>query len=228
MRVRRSDSSRLEAFSDGVFAFAATLLVVSLEVPQSFDELLADLSGFGAFALGFATLIMLWMVHHAYFRRYALEDRWTIVLNGALLFVILFYVFPLKFVAAGITGFVFGVGDYSRMPMLDSHDDLATLFVLYGLGFALIFTCVSLMYRHAARRADVLGLDARERHEAQTLKRHYAIFVPVALLSMLLAWLQVGITMGAPGWIYALLGPLCWAHGIWSERAAPLAAEPAG
>src|SRR5690606_25563506 len=100
MLQRRSDSTRLEAFSDGVFAFAATLLVVSLEVPNSFSELLADLSGMGAFALGFLALVLLWAVHNAYFRRYALEDGWTIALNACLLFVILFYVFPLKFVAA--------------------------------------------------------------------------------------------------------------------------------
>lgn len=222
MRVRRRDPSRLEAFSDGVFAFAATLLVVSLEVPDSFAELLDDLSGFGAFALGFGALVLLWTVHNAYFRRYGLEDRWTIALNGCLLFVILFYVFPLKFVAAGMTAIVFGMGDYTRMPTIDSLDELATLFLLYSLGFVLIFAFLSLMYRHATRRADVIGLDAAELREAHMLKRHYLIFVLVGLLSMLLAWLDVGVRFGLPGWIYVLLGPLCWAHGAWSERKAAL------
>ena len=45
------------------------------------------------------------------------------------------------------------------------------------------------------------------------LKRHYAIFVAVGVLSMLLAWLGVGLPLAVPGWIYALVGPLCWWHG---------------
>lgn len=223
MRNRRTESTRLEAFSDGVLAFAATLLVVSLEVPDSFDELLDDLSGFGAFALAFGALILLWTVHNAWFRRYGLQDRWTIALNGCLLFVILFYVFPLKFVAAGITGLLFGIGDYSRMPRTESLDQLSSLFLLYGLGFVLIFTVVSLMYRHAARRAEVLNLDPSELREAHQLTRHYAILVVVGLLSMLLAWLEIGLEIGLPGWIYVVIGPLCWAHEFWSERRRPLA-----
>lgn len=82
---RMPPSSRLEAFSDMIFAFAATLLVVSLDVPKSISELAADLSGFLGFAASFGALILIWTVHHAYFRRYSLEDAWTIALDSLLL-----------------------------------------------------------------------------------------------------------------------------------------------
>lgn len=221
MGRRRAEQSRLEAFSDGVFALAATLLVVSLEVPATLDGMLAELSGIGAFALGFAALVLIWSVHNGFFRRYGLQDNWTVALNGCLLFVVLYYVFPLKFVVAGFTGYVLGIGDYARMPLLSSLDELKTLFLLYSLGFVLIFVFVALLYRHAVRRAGELGLDAFEHWEARFLARHYGLFVVVGLLSMLLAWLGVGLAYGVPGYVYALLGPLCWGHGVWSDRNRP-------
>jgi uncharacterized membrane protein len=74
---------RLEGFSDAL-AFALTLLVVSLEVPRSFDELLATLRGAPAFAVCFALFWIIWREHHRFFRRFALEDATTVTLNAVL------------------------------------------------------------------------------------------------------------------------------------------------
>lgn len=197
--LRRSDSTRLEALSDGVFAFAATLLVVSLQVPGTFDELMADLSGLGAFAVSFGALLLIWAVHNAYFRRYGLEDGMTQVLNGCLLFVVLFYVFPLKFVAAGVTSMVFGIDVERTGRMITSYDELSQLFMLYSFGFFLIFAIVSLMYAYAARRAPELALDTAQLAEAHFLKRHYAIFALVAIVSIAFAYWRIGLAIGGAG-----------------------------
>jgi uncharacterized membrane protein len=95
--ARRHEISRLEAFSDAAFAFALTLLVVSLNVPRSYDELMTLVRGFPSFACCFALLFWIWHEHNMFFRRYGLQDAWTVFLNGLLLFVVLFYVYPLKF-----------------------------------------------------------------------------------------------------------------------------------
>jgi uncharacterized membrane protein len=64
---RGHESTRLEVFSDAVFAFAVTLLVVSLEVPRTFQELMASMRGFLAFGACFAILINLWYHHYRFF-----------------------------------------------------------------------------------------------------------------------------------------------------------------
>src|SRR4028119_2330965 len=94
---RGEDVLRIEGFADAVFAFALTLLVVSLEVPNTFDELLATMRGFFAFAISGGLLYSVWCDHYRFFRRYGLQDNLTMHLSSVLLFVVLFYVYPLKF-----------------------------------------------------------------------------------------------------------------------------------
>jgi len=57
-----------------VFALAVTLLIVSLEVPETFNDLWAKMQGFGSFAISFAILFQVWYTQHIFFRRYGLQD----------------------------------------------------------------------------------------------------------------------------------------------------------
>jgi hypothetical protein len=96
-RWRGGEIARIEGLSDAVFAFAVTLLVVSLEVPKTFNELSSLMRGFVPFAICFAMLMQVWRQQFVFFRRYNLQDTVSLVLNCVLLFVVLFYVYPLKF-----------------------------------------------------------------------------------------------------------------------------------
>src|SRR6476620_2267469 len=90
-RWRGAEIARIEGLSDAVFAFAVTLLVVSLEVPKTFYELAELMRGFAPFAISFTLLMQVWHEQYRYFRRYNLQDSPSILLNCALLFVVLFY-----------------------------------------------------------------------------------------------------------------------------------------
>ena len=153
---RTHEISRIEAFSDAVFAFALTLLVVSLQVPKSYDELMNLMSGFPAFACCFGVLLWIWYEHNLFFRRYGLQDPYTVLLNGTLLFVVMFYVYPLKFMFdSGFSQFI-PKASQGAVPMTLAQ--LARASAIYGLGFVALFIMFALLYRHAYRKRHELGL----------------------------------------------------------------------
>src|SRR5678815_5860766 len=108
-RLRGREVSRLESFSDAVFGFALTLLVVSLDVPRTFSDLLNTMRGFPAFAICFILLAVIWNSHYKFSRRYGLDDGTTRFLTCVLLFIVLVYVYPLKFLFnLSINDMIFG------------------------------------------------------------------------------------------------------------------------
>lgn len=213
---RGQGTGRLEALSDAVFAFSATLLVVSLEVPKTFAELTASLAGFVAFGFSFALLMMIWTAHHGFFKRYALEDVGTIAINSVLLFLVLFYVYPLKFMTSMVTGWHLGLEDVR--DMIEGKSDVMQLLLIYSAGFIAVYLCFVLLYATALKKRRQLGLDELEIFDGRMMMRHYAIYIGVGVLSIALTLADVGLTIGLPGWIYALIGPLCASHSVWSER----------
>ena len=89
------DITRLESFSDAVFGFVATLLVVSIDVPTDFSGLLDRLAGFPGFAVGFLVLTLFWARHRAFFKRFGHYDGGVLLANAAvLLSLLLFSCFP--------------------------------------------------------------------------------------------------------------------------------------
>src|SRR3954453_6608305 len=135
-RLRGHEITRLESFSDGVFGFALTLLVVSLDVPKSFSDLVATMRGFPAFALCFLFLALIWNGHYKFCRRYGLDDGICRFLTCVMLFLVLFYVYPLKFLFNfSITALVFG----SAPTVAMTGPQFSTLLVIYGLGFAAVY-----------------------------------------------------------------------------------------
>jgi uncharacterized membrane protein len=165
-RPRSHGVSRIEAFSDVVFGFSLTLLVVSLEVPRTFDALLADMRGFVPFAMCFSIFALVWWEHHNFFRRYGLEDGTTATLNFILLFVMLLYTYPLKFLFTGIFNEVTGYKNVNEAngqagSWLNAQQT-PTLMIIYGLGYATVFLVFVLLYWNALRQKRALQLTALE------------------------------------------------------------------
>jgi uncharacterized membrane protein len=224
-RWRSREVSRLEGLADAVFGFAITLLVVSLEVPRTFDDLLAMMATFPAFAISFALLLLVWYQHYVYFRRYDIEDGLTMVLNSALLFVVLFYVYPLKFVWTFLANIVIRGDPRVRLPggemvyAIQRHQSDA-LMIVYGLGFIAVFAIFTLLYWHAYRRRAEMELDDLEVHDTRVEIVSNLLYVAVGLLSVAIAALHVGgaASPAIAGFTYALLGPVHYLHGRYAGK----------
>lgn len=223
-RWRSGEMTRIEAFSDAVFAFAVTLLVVALEVPHTFEELANAMKGFGAFAICFAMLTMVWHSHVKYFRRYGLQTHRASVLNCCLLFVVLFYVYPLKFLFTFLVGSFTGgrlmPHEATSTPMLQSTDQVVRLMVIYGLGFAAVFFILYLMYRHAYALRDELELNPLEVHHTKHEMMNHLAMVGFGLISALLAWVLPPRLAGLAGFLYAGIGFYHWiaASLMWKKH----------
>lgn len=204
-RFRGHEVRRIEAFSDAVFAFAVTLLIVSLEVPKSFEELMVTMRGFFAFGISFVLLMMIWYEQNIFFRRYGLDDLKTIVLNCTLIFVVLFYVYPLKFLFTLL--FSNQIYGESNSPFLMKVSDFPKLMMVYGIGYILIYLLFSLMYRHALKKAKELQLTPSEIFDTKTKMYKNLILIIIGILSVVVAFLVPANQAGIAGIVYGLIGP---------------------
>lgn len=230
--MRRDEPTRIEGFSDAVFGFSLTLLAFSLEVPSSVDELrtLAVAQLVPTLA-AFALMCWIWAEHNSFFRQFGLQDPATIILNCALLFLVVFYTYPLKFMAVFLWGMVAsGLGWTGIIGALESsgslsltqgaRTDVTALMLIYHLGFIALFGIFALLYRHALRQSAALALDEVEAFEARAGQRVHFISVAVGMVAMTLFTLLYAFKttrpmVGMSGMVYVLMGP---AHGIHGSR----------
>ncbi|HTU98964.1 MAG TPA: TMEM175 family protein [Luteitalea sp.] len=211
------DVARIEAFSDAVFGFALTLLVVSLEVPRTFGDMMNSVRALPAFAASFAILLLIWQEHHNFFRRYGVHDGLTIWINGVLLFVVLFYVYPLKFLMTmliGPRGVMFG-----GRPDGVSDAQMPQLMLMYGAGFVALFLLIAALHWHALSR---LRQEPEPGVNLYELRLHLGacfVYVTIGVLSMAIAtYTPWRWAPAAAGFAYAFIGP---AHYVYYNVIAP-------
>ena len=127
-----------------------------------------------------------------------------------LLFLVLYYVYPLKFVFTLLFHAVMGVEGIN----LGWHE-ASVLMRLYALGFASVFFLFVLLYRHAYRLRRELQLNPAEVEAPRFEIRENVVMTLIGLLSFMVA-------LRSPewaGWVYALIGPVLWIHGsIYGKR----------
>jgi len=200
----QSETNRLEAFSDGVFAIAITLLVLELKVPGKSaslgPQLIAQWPSYVAYLTSFATIGIMWLNHHRLFTLIHRTDHRLLVLNGLLLLGVSVVPYPTNLVAS-----------YLGTP----GERLAT--AIYGGTFVYIAIVFNLLWRYAssAQRHPPLLRLAHDAPEVRAIHAQYAFGPPLYVIAELVSlWRpQIGMAIMLGMAVFFLFPPKAKGEG---------------
>lgn len=203
----RWSTSRIEAFSDGVFAIAITLLVLDIAVPaSSFDDLWRGIAhewpSYLAYVTSFVTIGGLWMVHHGIFRALQYADARVMRLNLLLLMAVSFLPFPTGLMAQAIR---------------DTSAERAAV-VFYGGTLLVISILLRVLLDAIVRRPDLLdpGVSTEKIREVRTVATpNIGFYAAVIVLSVLVPKVAVF------GYLVIAIAAVWRARGDESPQARP-------
>jgi TMEM175 potassium channel family protein len=209
-------SGRTEAFSDGVFAIAATLLVLEIRVPVAHGDLLSALvhewPSYASYAVSFLTIGIIWINHHAIFDHLHSVDRTLLALNLILLLLVALIPFPTALLAT----------------YLQAGHDEAAAGAVYGLGMTVMGIAFGALYAYVLRKDELRTTTIDAARKRQLLIRFtggipaYAAGIVVAFVSA-----KISLVLYAALAVYYLLDQISARRGS-SSSESPVAQSRRG
>lgn len=197
--------TRIEVFSDAAFAFAVTMLVISLSsIPQNFEQLFIAIKGIPAFVASFSVIMVLWVSHRRWSRRFGLDDGICTFLTLALILVILVYVYPLKLMM-NILFFSLSGGWFPSNFVISSSKEVAFLLLFFSIGFFLIALIQLGLYLRVSFRAKDLCLNTLEQLLVKKEQMVWSVNASAGLLSALIAGILINSWGYLAGFVYCLI-----------------------
>jgi uncharacterized membrane protein len=179
------ETGRVEAFSDGVFAIAITLLILDVHVPHDLPEtttlgeaLLKQWPSYLAFLTSFALIGIMWINHHKLFTLIKRSDHLLLVFNSLLLLGSTVVPFTTSLLAEYI-----------------GHSDQRVAAMVYMGNFFVIAIFFNLLWRYAAHDHRLLAPGVSE-DEVHSINRAYTLGPPVYLLCFAIAYFSVPLALG--------------------------------
>ena len=181
--AQEKETGRVEAFSDGVFAIAITLLVLELKVPKGpegalLSSLAAQWPAYLSYLTSFVTILVMWVNHHAIFNHIRRINGAFLFLNGVLLLFITAVPFPTALVSDHLLG-----------------RDARTAAAVYSGTYVLIAIAFNALWRYASAGRRLI--DPRsEQAEIDTITRNYRLGPASYIAAFILAFLWVPASLG--------------------------------
>jgi uncharacterized membrane protein len=226
-KIRGENPTRLENFSDAVFAFSITLLMISLEVPKNFTQILELSDELIAFAVTIVPLFIIWQQHRQFFRRYGLDDSKIFIWNTMLLFIVLIFIFPLKFLSLFLVRFYSSLmfGTQTVFGTMINGEQVPMLMVYYGIGALGLVFVFSRFYKHALNKKDELELNTYELIHTEYYKRLFThlCYVPIISIVFVLVIMFFNVTIASivSGVLYSLTGVVFVINQRWLKKNSP-------
>lgn len=224
-RYRGVEPGRLENFSDAVFALAITLLLISTSPPSTFAQIVKFTFDLIPFMMCITLIVLIWHEHFVFYYRYGLRNNRVIFLNTLFLVIVLFYVYPLKFLTK-LSLFVIAVPfdiewlKQDLMGMLKGGN-MSDLMIIYGIGAASVFFVLVLMYRYALSKKDELQLNELEVFDTQTsIRTNFLLgIIPLFSVVIVLVFYNNPFSGMYSGFAYFMYGPIMGWHGKRVDKA---------
>jgi uncharacterized membrane protein len=179
----QSETARIEAFSDGIFAIAITLLILEIKIPGQQERghlaaaLLRQWPSYIAFFLSFTYIGVMWINHHRMFNHIKRANDVLLVLNLLLLLGVTAVPFPTAVLAEHLGG-----------------PDQRTAAIVYNATFVLIAIAFNLLWQYAVRHGLLHDLALSS---AANISRQYAVGPLMYVGCLALAWFNVKASVGA-------------------------------
>jgi uncharacterized membrane protein len=225
MAIQDPDSrKRLDQFVDAAFGFAVTLLVILGAQPETLDDLRDGLFNIPASAAAFVLIVLFWQAHKVFARLTPNRDNMSTLISLAIVFTVLVYVFPLKLLTQGLFWWLSG-GRLPGRELIDDVGDLATLYQIYGVGFAVL----SALYAWLFARSKTLAPTAELAEDARSWRDAWLVCAASGVISTALAFLPIHYVPWLPPSTYSFIPVAIWVRERMVMRrraAAALAATP--
>ena len=188
--LRGEGMTRIETFVDAAFAFAFTMLVISIdEIPNSPTELLELSKDIPAFVLSAALLGWIWVAHSHWSRMFGLQDSMTVFLSLALVVLVLIFVYPIKLMVQATVVYV--TGDLLATGLFDNggwnNNSVKSLFIYFSLGLFTLSVIIISLYWNALRHRHQLVLSEYEIYYCKYSSVSWLVLAVTALCSCVLA-----------------------------------------
>ncbi len=212
--LRGEAMTRIETFVAAAFAFAITMLVISLdEIPNNIDAFIVAVKNIPSFVASCALIFWIWHSHATWSRQYGLEDTRTVVLSGLLVCIVLVYIYPLRLMMQGL--FMSISGGYFPFELQVNHYwELRFVFAFYAIGFTLLSVNFMGLFQHALNCADEIQLTEYERFVTKTYQLHWGLNAAICSMALVLALILPESLMPYSPYTYTAL----WPFSMWLNR----------